>query len=62
MKALRVVKDYIAEMEKKGKKVLMLCMMSSHGFIAKNEQGLKSNIKAKHTEPVRTGLRRSCRI
>ena len=37
VKALRVVKDYIADMESKGKKILMLCMMGSHGFIAQNE-------------------------
>ena len=37
VKALRVVKDYIADMEKKRKKILMICMMSGHGFIAQNE-------------------------
>ena len=43
VKALRVVKDYIAVMEGDGKKILMLCMMSSHGFIAQNEQVIVCN-------------------
>ena len=43
VKALRVVKKYIADMETKGKKILMLCMMSGHGFIAQNEQVIVCN-------------------
>ena len=43
MKALRVVRDYIAEMEKNGKKILLLSLMSGHGFIAQNEQVIVCN-------------------
>ena len=48
IKALRVVRDYIKQQEKEGKKILLVSLMAGHGMIANNDQVLLCNKMTKH--------------
>ena len=43
VKAIRVIKEYIAKREKEGKKVLLFSLVAGHGMILNNHQVLLCN-------------------